>query len=570
MNFAGFHATPEQAAASAYTEGMVALTPQQMAAMQQLAQQQQYEQQQQMLHGHFDAMHSAPAPVTTAQDQQQTLILCCSCGTAIPPNPAAMCVACISNTVDITEGIPKQSTVHYCRNCERYLQPPNVWVACALESRELMALLLKRLRGLTKVRLVDAVFVWTEPHSKRIKVKLTIQKEVFANTILQQVFVVEYIVAGQQCEACTRIMADNTWRASVQVRQKVPHKRTFLYLEQIILKHNAQKDTINIKEAREGLDFFFAQRSHAIKFCDFLSAVVPVRTKASEQLISTDIHESTANSRYSYSAELVPICKDDLICLPPKTARSMGGMGQLVLCSRVANTLTIIDPNSLQGGEFSASQYWRAPFTALASTRNLSEYYVIDVEPSGMVRGKYMLADVQVGRASDDAVFWARTHLGHILKVGDTVHGYDLTSVNFNSKEFDTLERNSVPDVILVKKAYPNRRRANRVRPWKLKSIAKTAESDLEPKKGQQDKLDADYETFLRDLEEDPELRSAINLYKDPEWESKAALAAQEAAAQANMDSDMDMDPEEDFPEVGLEELLDDMSLNDDGPDAFE
>ena len=29
-----------------------------------------------------------------------------------------------------------------------------------------------------QVRLVDAGFVWTEPHSKRIKVKLTIQKEV--------------------------------------------------------------------------------------------------------------------------------------------------------------------------------------------------------------------------------------------------------------------------------------------------------------------------------------------------------------------------------------------------------
>lgn len=29
-----------------------------------------------------------------------------------------------------------------------------------------------------KVRLVDAGFVWTEPHSKRLKVKLTIQKEV--------------------------------------------------------------------------------------------------------------------------------------------------------------------------------------------------------------------------------------------------------------------------------------------------------------------------------------------------------------------------------------------------------
>lgn len=31
---------------------------------------------------------------------------------------------------------------------------------------------------LSKVRLIDAGFVWTEPHSKRIKLKLTIQKEV--------------------------------------------------------------------------------------------------------------------------------------------------------------------------------------------------------------------------------------------------------------------------------------------------------------------------------------------------------------------------------------------------------
>ena len=31
---------------------------------------------------------------------------------------------------------------------------------------------------LLQIHLVDASFVWTEPHSKRIKVKLTVQKEV--------------------------------------------------------------------------------------------------------------------------------------------------------------------------------------------------------------------------------------------------------------------------------------------------------------------------------------------------------------------------------------------------------
>lgn len=81
-------------------------------------------------------------------------------------------------SVDITEGIPKQTTVNFCRGCDRYLSPPTQWTRCDLESRELLAICLKKLKGLQKVRLIDAGFIWTEPHSKRLRVKLTIQKEV--------------------------------------------------------------------------------------------------------------------------------------------------------------------------------------------------------------------------------------------------------------------------------------------------------------------------------------------------------------------------------------------------------
>lgn len=35
-------------------------------------------------------------------------ILCADCGTPIVPNSANLCVACLRNAVDITEGIPKQ------------------------------------------------------------------------------------------------------------------------------------------------------------------------------------------------------------------------------------------------------------------------------------------------------------------------------------------------------------------------------------------------------------------------------------------------------------------------------
>lgn len=83
-------------------------------------------------------------------------------------------MACIRSQVDITEGIPKQATLYFCRGCERYLQGLQEWVYCTLESRELLSICLKKLKGLNRVKLVDACFVWTEPHSKRIKVSLVV------------------------------------------------------------------------------------------------------------------------------------------------------------------------------------------------------------------------------------------------------------------------------------------------------------------------------------------------------------------------------------------------------------
>lgn len=52
----------------------------------------------------------------------------------------------------------------------RYLQPPAEWIHASLESRELLTLCLKKLKGLNRLKLIDAGFVWTEPHSMRLKV----------------------------------------------------------------------------------------------------------------------------------------------------------------------------------------------------------------------------------------------------------------------------------------------------------------------------------------------------------------------------------------------------------------
>lgn len=299
----------------------------------------------------------------------------------------------------------------------------------------------------------------------------------------------------------------------------------------------------------------------------------------------------------------------------------------LTICSRVGNSIHLMDPMTLQQTDVASHIYWRQPFESLATVSDLIEFVVLDVEPSGPVRGRFVLADCQVTRANsvsnnadedgmgDDGIYHTRTHLGAILQPGDTVLGYHLTNSNFNNDAFESMDAGRLPDVILVKKTYPNRRKKSKPRNWKLRSIAKEAEDVQEDGKTlgrgalgrrggvDQKNVERDYELFLRDLEEDREMRAAINLYKaenakapaptgdgDMDMDGDAAAkggagsgmrggkrrggarAQQQAAAAAgsggmDMDQDMDMDAEheeaseaddeeEDFPEVDVDELL--------------
>ncbi|GAB6025122.1 ribosome-binding protein [Chamberlinius hualienensis] len=475
---------------------------------------------------------------------QITTILCCKCGIAIEPNPANMCMECVRSVIDITEGIPKQCTIYFCKGCERYLQPPTHWITCCLESRELLQLCLKKLKNLNKVRLVDASFVWTEPHSKRIKVKLTVEKEVLNGAIMRQVFIVEYVVNSQMCDQCHRFEAKDFWKAVVQVRQMVNHKKTFYYLEQRILKHKAHENTLNIKAQHSGLDFYFASKDHARKFTEFLVAVVPCRYQTSQQLISHDVHSNVYNYKTTFSVEIVPICKDDLVCLPLKLAKSLGSIGQLCICARIQSCIHLLDPKTGQTAELTSAQFWRDPFAAIGHTKQYNEYILMDIENGaglrfagqGRVSQKLIIADAYVVRPSELGVTevydHCKTHLGHILKTGDSVSCFDLANANINDPNFEKMKVDGLPSVVIIKKMYGDKFARQKRRKWKLKHII----DDIEDNE--------DFFDFIDDVDEDPKLRQDFNIYKDP--------------AKFNVESDA----EDDMPKVSLEEMLDDLHIS--------
>ncbi|PWA65752.1 NMD3-like protein [Artemisia annua] len=493
---------------------------------------------------------------------QQTMgnVACCKCGVPMTPNAANMCVKCLRSEVDITEGLEKQATIIHCPECDTYLQPPRTWIKAQLESKQLLSFCVRRLKNLSKLKLVHAEFVWTEPHSKRLKVKLRVQKEVLNGAVLEQAYVVEYVVHDQMCDSCSRGQANpDQWVAAVQLRQHVSHRRTFFYLEQLILKHDAAVRAIRIKQMDQGIDFFFSSRSHAAKFVDFVGKVAPVKSRHDKQLVSHDPKSNNFNYKYTFSVEICPICREDLVCLPPKLVANLGNLGPLVVCTKVSNSVALIDPLTLRHCYLDAEQYWRASFKSLLTSKQLVEYIVLDVDvvPSAEVNlggSKYVLAEVQVARVSDfgknDTMFYVKTHLGHLLNVGDYALGYDLYSANSNDMELDKYKGLVLPEVILVKKSYEEKKLKKRGKPrsWKLKSL--NMEVDISATRGRVDeaRMNNEYEQFLEDLEENPEMRFNISLYKNREYRPSEAASV--------------TDGDEDAPGVPLEELLADLELN--------
>lgn len=273
---------------------------------------------------------------------------------------------------------------------------------------------------------------------------------------------------------------------------------------------------------------------------------------------------------FHFIVELVPICRDDLVVLPKKLANSLGGCSQLLLCTRISNSIHLTDTNTLHPSEVSHHIYWRTPFLPLASAKAMTEYYVLDVEPLETVRGKYVLADIHVARAADfgrnDEETICRSHLGAILNPGDTVLGYDLKRSNFNNDAFDTLDHDLLPDVVLVRKSYPARRKKNKQRPWQIKQLGKEVDEML-PRKQDQAKMDQDMEMFMRDIEEDSDFRATVNIFKASQKGESADGAT--ATTQEGDDTATDgEEEEEDFPEVSLEEMMDEMHISMDDVDT--
>ncbi|XP_060582712.1 60S ribosomal export protein NMD3-like [Ruditapes philippinarum] len=247
--------------------------------------------------------------------------------------------------------------------------------------------------------------------------------------------------------------------------------------------------------------------------------------------------------------------QDNIVCLPKKLAASLGNINPICVCYKVTQTVHLIDPNTLRVAEVSGQVYWRSPFVSLCSPKQLIEYMVMQVDivldkDKPVVRGqtsqKHVLADVWVSRMSDlgvnDQQYFCRTHIGHLLNTGDTVLGFDMLNANLNNEHIEKLKEEKLPDVVIVKKVFADKKKRNRRRKWKLHHL------NDELHNLDSDSVMNEYTDFLEDLEEDPSIRQNVNIYKDKN----------------RIPIDMDDTDEEGIPQISLQEMLDDLHIADD------
>lgn len=289
-----------------------------------------------------------------------TQIPCCLCGTMILPNAANQCATCLAQEFDLHDRMQRgpggadKITIHQCRQCRRFKRTEKYWEHAEHESPQLLSLCLKHIPALQNqaasasssapLHLVDASWIWTEPHSMRYKLRLTVRTE-FQNVKVQQRVMVLLYCAFSMCSECNREFTNRTWQSVVQLRQKRTDdapKKGLAALEIALAKNKEiRKHVIKIDNTANGFDFYFLSIPHAQAFVAYLQRIAPMRVRTSKKLVSTDVKSNTSNTKHTMTCDLVPLCKDDLVLIHKSAKAKLAG--RLVIVTKLASVIHFMD-----------------------------------------------------------------------------------------------------------------------------------------------------------------------------------------------------------------------------------
>jgi len=158
---------------------------------------------------------------------------------------------------------------------------------------------MSKINSLKFVKITDTTWIYTDPSTNDFRINITIQKEVLNNVMLTKSIELRFVLNKQQCDDCRKSFTPHVYTSKVQVRQVTMAKelkRTMLFLEQLILKHNAHIYCSAVENHHEGVDFKFTEHKYGQRFCAFLKTVIPVKIDSGKELVSFN----EQNNEYRY------------------------------------------------------------------------------------------------------------------------------------------------------------------------------------------------------------------------------------------------------------------------------
>ena len=159
----------------------------------------------------------------------------------------------------------------------------------------------------------------------------------------------------------------------VQIRQRVPHKKTMLYLEQIILKNKMQKSSLYFNEANEGFDFFFSTRRAGEIFSNWIATVVPCKITYTKKYVSL------STSTFTYLVDVANVAKYDLFLLDKESYKKLGGIGPLLICTRLSSRTIFEDPRTFNHLYLDGNTFFKYKFNKFCNSNQLTEFLILDV-----------------------------------------------------------------------------------------------------------------------------------------------------------------------------------------------
>jgi nonsense-mediated mRNA decay protein 3 len=355
-------------------------------------------------------------------------ILCCICGTSIVPNEAAMCMTCLK--LQYHSEIPKSYELELtqCSKCGKWHHRQSQWLPYDMETPELLSFCIKKIpffhnNANNSIKITDSNWIWTEPHSKRLKLYINYEHKLedYQSLAISNQIQAEYVIKNKQCMTCIYENNDHTWNAMIQLRSftssssissmisantlstSVMNSHTvskiFYQIETLLIQSKMYQiisdiETLSMSSNKSsgsgqsqqkshanaisnGLNLFFRQKNQAEKVMSFLQEYFPFIIKKSKKIISANQQSSTSRSEHIILMELLPVNRNDLLLIP----KQVHGKNELMIINKLSSIIHCLNPLTLATYDINITKYCQYPFQTILNEKYLVPFVVLDIIP---------------------------------------------------------------------------------------------------------------------------------------------------------------------------------------------